>query len=261
MDDILHNETINTLLNHRSIRSFENSPISGEQIQTIIQAAQSASSSSFIQAYSIIGVKDPEKKRLLAEYAGNQPYVAENGHFLVFCADMHRHVLAAEIENLDPELIRPSLESTEKFLVSVVDATLAAQNAAAAAESMGFGICYIGGIRNQLDKVMELLSCPPYVLPLFGMAIGVPSKSSDQKPRLPFNHVYHEDTYQPDDNQLKEDLKKYNQTISGYYKDRTSGKRKDRWTEQMMTLLERRSRMTMRHLIQQQGFMKDESNE
>lgn len=257
----MNNETLSTLLNHRSIRSFESTPLTREQIQTIVEAAQSASTSSFIQAYSIIGVKDPEKKALLAEYAGNQAYVAENGHFLVFCADMHRHFLAAEIENIDSELIRPSVESTEKFLVSVIDATLAAQNAAVAAESMGLGICYIGGIRNQLDKVMELLGCPDHVLPLFGMAIGIPSNPSDQKPRLPFKHIYHEDGYQPDDNQLKEQLNQYNEVIADYYTERTQGKRTDRWTGQMMSLLERRSRMTMRHLIQQQGFMNDESNE
>ena len=34
-------------------------------------------------------------------------------------------------------------------MVTVIDAALAAQNAAIAAESMGLGICYIGGIRNQ----------------------------------------------------------------------------------------------------------------
>ena len=43
-----------------------------------------------------------------------------------------------------------AIESTEKFMVACIDAALAAQNATLAAESMDLGICYIGGIRNDL---------------------------------------------------------------------------------------------------------------
>ena len=56
--------------------------------------------------------------------------------------------------------ITQSIESTEKFMVALIDAALAAQNAAIAAESMGLGICYIGGIRNKLDEVKDLLKTP-----------------------------------------------------------------------------------------------------
>jgi FMN reductase (NADPH) len=78
------NEIIETMLNHRSHRHFEDKPLTEEQIKTIVSCAQSASTSSFIQAYSIIGVKDKEKKKKLAEIAGNQEYVEKNGHFFVF---------------------------------------------------------------------------------------------------------------------------------------------------------------------------------
>ena len=85
------NQIIETLLAHRSVRHFEDKPLSKEQIEKIVLSAQAASTSSFIQAYSIIGVTDREKKQKLAQLVGNQPYVADNGHFFVFCADLHRH--------------------------------------------------------------------------------------------------------------------------------------------------------------------------
>ncbi|MGU4777261.1 nitroreductase family protein, partial [Escherichia coli] len=85
------NPTIELLLNHRSIRKFKDEQLSSEQIQTIIASAQAAATSSHVQAYTIIGVTDREKKQKLAELAGNQAYVAENGHFFVFCADLYRH--------------------------------------------------------------------------------------------------------------------------------------------------------------------------
>ena len=47
------------------------------------------------------------------------------------------------------------------FLTAVVDASLAAQNAATAAEGMGLGICYVGGARNHPRELAELLQPAP----------------------------------------------------------------------------------------------------
>src|SRR4051812_27273654 len=120
------NDVITTILNHRSIRQFEDKPLTDEQINTIVSCAQAAATSSFIQAYSIIGIKDKLKKKRLAELAGNQDYVEKNGHFFVFCADLYRHSLIGENEQKN---VLPSIESTEKFMVALIDASLAAQNA------------------------------------------------------------------------------------------------------------------------------------
>lgn len=247
------NQTIETLLSHRSIRKFEDRALSGEQIRTIVESAQAASTSSFIQAYSIIGVKNPETKKKLAELAGNQPYVEENGHFFVFCADLHRHDVLAEMEGVT---IDESLESTEKFMVAVIDAALAAQNAVIAAESMGLGAVYIGGLRNSLKEVSELLKTPQRVLPLFGLAVGYPAQNPDKKPRIHFEHVYHEDVYETDENVYKKELKEYNELISEYYRERTSGKRSDTWTGQMASMLSKPTRMYMKEFTETKGFNK-----
>ncbi|MEH7494905.1 oxygen-insensitive NADPH nitroreductase [Neobacillus niacini] len=241
------NETITTILNHRSIRDFKDKQLSDEQIKTIVTSAQAASTSSFIQAYSIIGIKDKEKKRKLAEIAGNQEYVAQNGHLFVFCADLNRHERIGEMEGKD---ILATIESTEKFMVALIDAALAAQNAAIAAESMGLGICYIGGIRNNLEAVKQLLKTPERVIPLFGMTVGYPERINDQKPRLPLDHVYHEEEYQQDKEGYLRQLQQYDQLISTYYEQRTDGKRSDRWTEQMAKMLEKQTRMYMKEFVQ-----------
>ncbi|MDP4171286.1 MAG: nitroreductase family protein, partial [Bacillota bacterium] len=92
---------VSLLLSHRSIRKFEDKSLTDEQIKIIVSCAQSASSSSFVQAYSIIGIKDKQKKKKLAEIAGNQPYVADNGHLFVFCADLYRHEVIGRKEGKD----------------------------------------------------------------------------------------------------------------------------------------------------------------
>ncbi|SHT16182.1 nitroreductase [Mycobacteroides abscessus subsp. abscessus] len=245
------NTIIETILNHRSIRSFEDKPLTREQIEIIVESAQAASTSSYIQAYSIIGVTDREKKKKLAELAGNQTYVEENGHFFVFCADLYRHEFIGRMEGTD---VIPSIESTEKFMVALIDASLAAQNASLAAESLGLGICYIGGIRNNLKEVGKLLNIPERVIPLFGLAVGYPKKITDKKPRLPISHVYHEEQYNTD--HYEEELTSYNNVISNYYMERTAGKRTDTWTEQMAKMLEKKSRMYMKDYVQRQKFNK-----
>ncbi|AGX03125.1 nitro/flavin reductase [Bacillus sp. NRRL B-14911] len=240
------NETVETILAHRSIRKFEERELTRKQVETIVSCAQAASSSSFIQAYTIIGITDPEKKQKLSELAGNQSYVAHNGHFFVFCADLNRHHVLSEMEGKD---LSESLESTEKFMVAMIDAALAAQNATVAAESMGLGVCYIGGIRNQLEEAAKVLGTPERVIPLFGLSVGYPAQDPDKKPRLPLEHVYHENGYQQDHEKYKQQLEDYNQTVSAYYAERTQNMRKDTWTGQMAAMLEKPVRMYMKDFV------------
>ena len=246
------NTTIETILNHRSIRKYTNEPVSDEQIETIIQAAQSASTSSFVQAYSIIGIKDDDGKKKIAELSKNT-HVEHASRVLIFCADFYRHELMAENKG---ESIADTLESTEKFIVGITDTTLAAQNAAIAAESMGLGICYLGGIRNNIESIAEYLELPSHVSPLFGMTIGYPADQSNPKPRLPLHHVYHEGKYNQDVEVYTNQLKEYDETVSSYYDTRTSGQRQDRWSDQMTNMLSKQVRMNMKDFVQGKGFNK-----
>ena len=80
------NETIKTQLNHRTIRAFEEKPLTKEEVDLLVEVAQRTASSMYMQAYSIISVTDPELKKELAAVSG-QPYVANNGHLFVFVVD------------------------------------------------------------------------------------------------------------------------------------------------------------------------------
>ena len=247
------NQTIETILNHRSVRKFTDKELTQEQIRLLVESAQSASTSSFVQAYSIIGVKDKEKKKKLAELAGNQQYVENNGHLFVFCADLYRHTVASEMEG-KKESAQDSIESTEKFMVSLIDVALASQNMAIAAESLGMGICYIGGIRNNLVGVSQLLKTPDHVLPVFALVVGYPDQQTEKKPRAPFQHIYHENEYEQDVEKYKQELQEYNNEITAYYQERTNGKRTDTWTAQMAANFEQKSRMYMKEFVHEKKF-------
>ncbi|MNC13269.1 FMN reductase (NADPH) [compost metagenome] len=242
------NETIQTMLQHRSIREFKERPLTREELEAIIQSAQAAPSSSFVQAYSIIGIRNQETKEQLAQLAGNQPYVAHNGHLLVFCLDLHRLELAAGLEGVPVEETLTALQSVETFLVGTIDAALAAQNAVTAAESLGLGTVYIGGLRNQLPQVTELLKTPDRVIPLFALCIGEPAQPSAVKPRLPMAAVYHEEEYRPDLSHM-ELLQAYNGQMSRYYTERTAGSRAEGWTGTIARQLKNPKRLYMKELL------------
>ena len=106
------NSTIETILGHRSIRQYTDQPIDKQHLDLIVQAGLAASSSSLLQAVSIVRVTDKEKRKLLAEYAGNQAYVENAAEFLVFCIDYQRHA------QINPEV---KTDFTELTLIGAVD--------------------------------------------------------------------------------------------------------------------------------------------
>lgn len=207
-------DVIRLMARHRSIRDYLPDPLPKGTVEALVTAAQSASTSSNLQAYSIIAVQDPEKRKLLAEWSGN-PFAAKAPLILVFCPDLYR---------LEKVCQRQGYEfadrSMEMFIVAVVDAALASQNAALAAESLGLGICYLGGIRNETAKVAELLQLPPRTFALFGMAVGYPASPSRVRHRLPMEVVLHHDRYSEEN--LEAGLQRYDAVTaqSGIYAGR-----------------------------------------
>ena len=239
------NEVINLLKNHRSIRKFKNEKISDETIHTIIEAATCSSTSNFIQAYSIIRVTNKENRKQIADLAGPQPWVEKAPLFLVFCADLKRAEDACLFED-------KKIESgfTEQFVISTVDVALLAQSVMLAAESMGLGGVFIGGIRNNPEKVCELLKIPDNVYPVFGMCLGFPDEEPEQKPRLPSNIVLNEDYYQENQSTFKS----YNETCKDYYANRSKGSRVDTWTSQISNMVSKPLRPHMKEFLEKKGF-------
>lgn len=250
------NEVIELLMQHRSIRKFKDDPIPDDTLATIIQAAQMASTSSNVQAYSVIAIKDRKTREQLMRLSGNQQYVLESPVFLVWCADLYRlskasdkHAATGQGEQGDSYA-----DTVENLLIATIDTALAAQNAVVAAESLGYGIVYIGGLRNQIQEVAELLELPELVYPLFGMCIGVPDQQPLSRPRLPLEGVLHTDKYQKEN--IETAIETYDQIYSEYMSKRSNGKVNTPWSLQMRTRLAEPIRLHMKEFLQSKGFMK-----
>jgi nitroreductase len=186
-------ETIAQLLSHRSVRSFAPLPLAEGTLEALIAAAQSAATSSNLQAWSVVAVEDAGRKARLSDLAGRQEQMMEAPLLLVWLADLSR------LSALGIELGQKTdaLDYLEMLLVAVIDAALAAQNATVAAESLGLGTVYIGALRNHPEAVAAELALPPRVLPVFGLCIGYPDPAvvTGVKPRLPQSAILHRETY------------------------------------------------------------------
>lgn len=55
-----------------------------------------------------------------------------------------------------------SYGSAEGLLVGTIDVALVSENMAVAAEYMGYGIVYLGSLRNDVGRVREILDLPDY---------------------------------------------------------------------------------------------------
>lgn len=187
------NSVIDALLSHRSVRAFTDAPVPEGALEAAVAAAQSASTSSNLQAWSVIAVRERATKSALATVAGGQRHVVEAPLMLVWVADLSRLATLGERVGGTVE----GLDFLEMFLVGAIDAALAAQNAAIALESLGLGIVYIGGLRNDPEKVAELLGLPPRAVAVFGMCVGHPdpARPAQVKPRLSQGLVLHQERY------------------------------------------------------------------
>lgn len=219
------NETMKLQAQHVSIRRYKDQAIEEKLLRQLLTVAQQASTSSFLQAYSVIRIQDKTIRQTIAKWSGDQPYILSAPEFLIFCADLNRLSHAANQHGKEAEKGR-----TEMFIVSTVDAALYGQNVMLAAESVGLGGVFIGGIRNEADQLSELLSLPDQVYPVFGMCLGYPDQAPQTKPRLPLDVILKTDQYTPDDQAL---MSAYDQDIKAYYKERTKGKIDHSWTEQV----------------------------
>lgn len=187
------NDVIATLLEHRSVRAYRPDPLPPGTLETLVAAASSAATSSNMQWWSVVAVTDPAVKKELAKVAGNQKHIEQCPLFLLWVADMARNQRISDAEKMTFETM-PWLET---FMVAAIDAALAAQNATVAAESLGLGTVYIGAMRNDPQRVAELVGLPKQAVVVFGLCVGHPDPAApaEVKPRLPQSSVLHHGRY------------------------------------------------------------------
>ena len=246
------NEVLETILSHRSVRGFLPRALPDGTLELLVAAAQSASTSSNLQFWSVIAVQENERKSRLAELAGQQQFIRDAPLLLVWLADLSRldRIAAEHQAQVD------GTHYLEEFIVGIVDAALAAQSALIAAESLGLGGVYIGAMRNVPEQVAAELALPSHAFAVFGMSIGWPDPARETgiKPRLPQSLVLHREQYSAATG--GEAIDGYNATVREF--QREQGMRAIDWTQQCFDRVKDgaalRGRDRMREALRNLGF-------
>lgn len=235
------------LRSHSSVRKYTGEQLSKETVIDLVETAQMAASSHFVQAYSVIWVTDEEKKQQLGQLSNNDFQFKTAGAAFLFCVDFKRLQVAGRKHDVDI-----TVDTAENVLVGVADVAIFAQNFVIAAEAEGYGICYIGGARNNPKEISELFNLPDSVFPLFALTIGKPTKVNETKPRLPVEAVLHENEY--DVEKYDTLLDQYDETMQNYYASRRSNQKMANWTKQMADYLIEQQRPHMKEFLASKGF-------
>ena len=190
-------ECINTILDHVSIRRYRPDPIPEEHLNLILEAGRRAPTDAALHLWSAVLVRNERLRRRIGEAIG-QRHVVEAPVFLVFLADLYR--LSRLLEHRGERLGNVDFAL---LVFAAIDAGIAAENMAIAAESLGYGTCFIGAVQNRPRLIAEPLDLPEKTYPLFGLTIGVPDERPPRRPRLPLDILVHENKYR---RYTKEDL-------------------------------------------------------
>ena len=241
---------VDTLLRHRSVRAFSDQALPDGTLEMLVAAGQSAASSSNVQAWSVIAVRDPARKARLSVLAGNQEHIRRCPLLLLWVADLARLDRIAASRDIEPHGTR----YLEMLLVGVIDAALAAQNAVLAAESIGLGTVYIGAMRNEPEKVAAEVGLPADAMIVFGLCVGFEDPSAqtaDIKPRLSQRAVLHHEQYSAQSEPA--DVSAYDQTIAGF--QASQGMRAADWSLQTAKRVhELRGRERLSEALRALGF-------
>jgi nitroreductase len=169
-----------------------------------------------MQTYSFVLITDNGLREQIYKLIGKQGCMEQAPVWIIVCADMARQLKLFEVLGVKTEM-----GPLGKFIPSVVDAALVAENMVIAAEALGLGSVFIGSVWEALKKIADLLGLPKNVLPLVLVCLGYPSESPPLRPRWPLKAVLHENKYEmPPETLMRDYYEKANKELleMGYFR-------------------------------------------
>ena len=250
-NDKTTSETIETLLNRVSVRKFSDRPVSEAVVEAILKASFRAPTSSNIQSYSVVVVRDQAVREKLYPITGNQKHILTAPVFLAFCADLSKIEAATRLNGhtIDDN-------NLEIGLVSSIDAALVGQSAYLAADSLGLKGVMIGAVRNDAVATAEALGLPHRVYCVFGMCLGYPAEAPPQKPRMDYSTMVHYERYGAlrDNRDSGQSLKDYDNALAAHYQGQGVKTTPDSWTHAMDARFVPQVREGLRAQLKALGF-------
>ena len=184
----MKNDTIELLMQHRSVRKFTPEGVSPDLIAEMLDCGLRASNTGNMQLYSVIVTQqEPLRSELCKLHFGQ---CATAPLWLTVCVDVARYHHYCRLNACDEPY-----GNLLWFTSALVDAALCAQNICVAAEARGLGFCYLGTVNYNTRQIADLLQCPAGVVPVIALAMGHPAEEPRRSERLGQDAVVHSETY------------------------------------------------------------------
>ena len=200
--DLVLNDTLSTLLLHRSCRHYKKKIVSDDLVQALIAVAFSAPSKSDLQQVSVIRITDKAKLNRLAQHNHEVSWIADAPVFMVWCGDSRRIRRLSEWKQHGF-----ANDHLDAFMNAAVDVGIALQSFISAVESLGLGCCPVSQIRDDIELLSHELALPKWVFPVAGLCVGWPVKQENISMRLPLEITVHDNMYS--DSHLFDEASKY----------------------------------------------------
>lgn len=166
-------DILQAIMTRRSIRKYQDKPVSDDQVKTILEAAMMAPSAGNAQPWQFVVVKDKQAQSKIKDI---NPYaaMAENAFLgILVCGDLR----------------------LEKFAgYWVQDCSAAIQNILLAAHGIGLGAVWTGihPIKERENGFKKLFDLPLEVIPLAYIVIGYPDQDLKTPDRFKQERVHYE---------------------------------------------------------------------
>jgi nitroreductase len=154
-------DTITAIRQRRTVRKFEQKPVSREVLAQIVDCARLAPQGANLQPMKYVAVNDPEQVRKINQMVRWAAYIAPAGN-----PQQHEQPAAYVALVVDTDIKKTGYD---------VDAGAAGATLILAAQALGLGSCWLGNIDR--DDISALLNLRPgYVLHTM-VALGYPAES------------------------------------------------------------------------------------
>ena len=169
---------VEAIRTRRSVRKYEETAISDEQINQVLESARYAESWANKQGWHILVVKSPEARAKVAAAIEGNPGAKAVGQAPVLLAVC-----------MDPEL-SGNMNGKPYYMV---DAGILMDHLMLAAADLGLGTVFIGAFDE--DKVRPVLGVPEQYRIVGLTPLGVPSKMPGERPRNELEDIVHWETW------------------------------------------------------------------
>lgn len=182
----------------RSIRKYKDTPVPGELIEKLLEAARLSPSTSNTQSWKFKVVTDPHTRKRIRELAYGQKFVEQAPAVIACCLDFDAFAQKGRrtLELVLKGKVRPSLEMMLRSVVGTKDkefdpervvingtinVAIAGEHMALAATALGLGTCWVRAF--DAPEVEGILDLPEGVKVLALMTVGYPDEEPPARPR------------------------------------------------------------------------------